>query len=203
MSEENKLWDNYRTNLSKMAEVTDEWIRTLTILALIMQAMREVHDLFPILVGGRAVDVYTNGGYATHDTVLVMNGYAKAGEVLTNLGFVKPFGGRSWYREDLDFSIEIPDNTLVGDITRVIEVTISNNLPPIYVIGVEDLILDRIRACEFWNSSRDCEWATRLIALHWDIIDIKYLNEVAAHDKIDKSLLRILEDAKVIRSKLQ
>ncbi|WP_157404568.1 hypothetical protein [Shouchella shacheensis] len=28
----------------------------------------------------------------------------------------------------------------------------------VFVIGVEDIILDRLRACVHWKSSSDCEW---------------------------------------------
>lgn len=57
-----------------------------------------------------------------------------------------------------------------------------------YVIGVEDLILDRLRACVHWHSESDCEWAQRLLAIHHREIDWKYLSQTAEAENLKERL---------------
>jgi hypothetical protein len=49
----------------------------------------------------------------------------------------------------------------------------------LYIIGVEDLIIDRLNAFVHWKSDRDGEWAKQLMALHEDEIHWEYLRERA------------------------
>ena len=53
----------------------------------------------------------------------------------------------------------------------------------VYVIGLEDIILDRLRACVHWKSNSDCEWAERLYYLHKESLDIEYMRATAKQDK--------------------
>ena len=50
----------------------------------------------------------------------------------------------------------------------------------IRVIGFEDIILDRLRACKHWTSARDCEQAESLLTLYCDGLDWEYLHRGAA-----------------------
>ncbi|MGB9849686.1 MAG: hypothetical protein ACPLSY_07660 [Moorellaceae bacterium] len=57
------------------------------------------------MVGGRALEFYTLGGYATKDIDLVVNGREHAKRVLEEMGFLRRPGERHWYNEDLDLAI--------------------------------------------------------------------------------------------------
>lgn len=116
----------------------------------------------PIIVGGHAVEIYTLGHYTTVDVDLVVSGREFAQEILTLLGFKKSQGNRHWYHEDLGLPIEIPDDVLAGSLDRIMQVTVEESYH-VYVIGIEDLILDRVRAAVYWKSSADREWAFLLI----------------------------------------
>jgi len=52
--------------------------------------------------------------------------------------------------------IEVPDRQLAGSMDKVIRLDLGD-VGYVFVIGVEDLILDRLRACVYWKSSVDCE----------------------------------------------
>lgn len=52
----------------------------------------------------------------------------------------------------------------------------------VYVIGIEDIILDRLRACIHWKSASDCEWGKRMFLLHRDRLDIEYMKEMTKRD---------------------
>ena len=61
---------------------------------------------------------------------------------------------KSWYNDELKLSVEIPDDTLAGSMERIVAVEVGEGLTA-YVIGVEDLIIDRLNAYKWWNSLSD------------------------------------------------
>lgn len=143
--------------------------------------------LQPIIVGGHAVELYTAGHYTTVDVDLVVPGfhdYAK--EILKNLGFTKRLGERHWYNKELILPIEVPDNVLCGAMEKVVEVTIEKDYC-VYVIGIEDLILDRVKAAVYWDSTSDREWALFLMSAQWDEIDFEYLKNEARQETIKEN----------------
>jgi hypothetical protein len=157
--------------------------------AVVLTKHLESAGLQPIVVGGFAVEIYTRGHYTTFDLDLVTKGRDLAGDILSQLGFVKE--GRHWYHQILEVALEIPGNKLEGaDINRVLKLELpSGNY--IYVIGVEDIIMDRLRACVHWQSSSDCEWGLRLLKVHTNHLDLEYLRKIATEDHPES--LKILE----------
>ncbi len=162
----------------------------------ILTALMEREGIVPIVVGGLAVEVYTRGQYTTLDIDLVMMRRDYADKVLKDLGFNKE--GRHWYHAELEVAIEIPGNMLEdADHERVIKI----NLPSgrhIYVIGLEDIILDRLRACVHWESTSDCEWGLRMLKVHKHALDKAYMQMMAAkdHSKSADKLKEWLGEAK-------
>lgn len=140
----------------------------------------------PIIVGGTAVEFYTLGAYTTQDVDLVCPARQVVIEALVRLGFERSVSLRHWYHEGLQMVVEIPDERLAGDVRRLAEVTVDGVTA--YVIGVEDLILDRLRACVHWHSESDCEWAQRLLAIHHREIDWKYLSQTAEAENLKERL---------------
>ncbi|BAS26463.1 hypothetical protein [Limnochorda pilosa] len=63
------------------------------------------------------------------------------------------------------------------------------------VIGVEDLILDRLRAAAHWRSQADEEWAARLVALHDHSLDWPYLEAQAAAERLAGTLEKVRKRA--------
>ena len=127
------------------------------------------------MVGGSAVEFYTFGGYATADVDLVVGDRRLLAQTLDLFGFVRE--GRFWYREDLDLVIECPDEILAGDPKRVLEVEIEGLVCS--VIGIEDLIVDRLNGYVHWKWADDRRWVRQLIVSHRGDIDWPYLRERA------------------------
>jgi predicted nucleotidyltransferase len=143
----------------------------------------------PIIVGGLAVEIYTRNEYTTVDIDLILSYRDKADEILTQLGFKKQ--GRHWFHPTLLVSVEIPNFVLEdADSARVLELILPDGMK-VYVIGLEDIILDRLRACVHWKSNSDCEWAARLYYLHKDTLDIEYMKVTAKQDKTLEELEKI------------
>lgn len=179
----------YRKALAGARDIAEPFKRRLYILGVITAALAS-KDITPVLVGGCAVEFYTFGGYATQDIDVVVAGRHEFDLVLRGLGFSRGAGQRHWYSEELDIAIEAPDNVLAGSREKVIVVEVDGF--HVNIIGLEDLILDRLRALAFWQSSSDGEWAGRIIALHEPEIDWEYLRSQAAHE----GLIDALEDAR-------
>ncbi len=67
------------------------------------------------------------------------------------------------------------------DRERIIKI----NLPSgkhLFVIGIEDIILDRLRACVHWLSTSDCEWGLRMLKVHYASLDLDYMRAMAMKD---------------------
>ncbi|MCL6442618.1 MAG: hypothetical protein K6T83_04015 [Alicyclobacillus sp.] len=153
--------------------------RDMKALGCIFHAVATI-GIHPILVGGQAVELYTFGNYASVDFDLVLTGREQFGEFLEAVGFEKAAGERHWIHRGLELAIEVPDSTLAGSTDKVTDVQIDEFT--IRVIGVEDLILDRLRAGVYWKSTSDTEWAKFLIKSYTGDIDVSYIKEVAAKE---------------------
>lgn len=147
--------------------------RTLKALGYITRVFQSF-GIRPVLVGGQAVEVYTFGNYTTKDVDFVLSGFDLAGSIFIALGFEpKSLGHSHWYHRELELPIEIPDSKLMGSVDRITELDVDGSM--VYVIGVEDLILDRLRAGVYWNSTSDMEWAKYLLESYIDDLDLAYL----------------------------
>ena len=144
--------------------------RRLWVVAVLAEALRP-HGIRPIVVGGCAVEFYTFGGYTTADVDLVVGDRRLLAQVLDGLGFCRE--GRFWYREDLDLVLECPDDVLAGDVGRVLDVETEGLVCPI--IGIEDLIVDRLNGYVHWKWEDDRRWVRQLIESHRNDIDWPYL----------------------------
>ncbi|HHW42417.1 UbiD family decarboxylase [Desulfofundulus thermobenzoicus] len=164
--------------------------KALNVLAILTAALKSM-DIKPILVGGRALEFYTLGGYATKDMDLVVNGREQARAILAEMGFIRRTGERHWYHEELDLALEIPDELLAGSLDKL--VTVDINGLEVFIIGIEDLIIDRLAAAKFWNSPADAQWAAKLIALHKGDIDMDYLQKAARNARVEDLLERIVK----------
>ncbi|MCZ7393013.1 MAG: DUF6036 family nucleotidyltransferase [Candidatus Methanoperedens sp.] len=150
----------------------------------------EKRNVQPIVVGGSAVDFYTEGIYPSHDIDLVSNRKI-IGEILENVFNFKP-SGRHWINEQIGLSVEIPGNRLAGDKDKVTVIRIENL--NVYVIGIEDLIIDRLNACVHWKSETDCDQAMLMIRYYRDRLDFRYLEEKAEDEGILMALRKLCKE---------
>ncbi len=178
-----KSEDTLKSLLEKAKTISSPFKRKLYVVALLTEALKP-YDIRPIVVGGAAVEFYTLGNYATLDVDLVSGGYERIDHILRGWGFTKR--GRYWENVELDIAIEVPDSELAGSYDKIIEVEIEGM--SLYVIGVEDLIIDRLNAFVYWRSERDGEWAKQLMALHEGRIDWRYLEERARAEGVIEAL---------------
>ena len=138
------------------------------------------------LVGGQAVETYTGGVFNTGDIDITTTKDQATEELLGKLGFEKE--GMIWINDKLGIAVHVvssfPRRTLKS---RTIEV----NGYTVKVVGVEDLIVDRLAAAKFWRSERDEEQAKALLNAFEDSIDIAYLEGIAKEEMVEDFLERL------------
>ena len=169
-----------RTELEYTKTIEDPLRRRLYVCALVTAALPHSNRLPYVVVVGNALEFYTLGDYTTADVDLVSGRRSEIGNILENWGFNRM--RRHWYHADLDVAIEIPDDVLAGLEEKITQVEIEGL--NVYIIGLEDLIIDRVNAYDHWRSIDDGDWAKELMALYKHEIDWDYLVTSARTEEI-------------------
>lgn len=142
-----KKADLLKRELEEASQLEDRAERALAITAVIQKALSPYH-LYPILVGGAAVEIYTRGLYASGDIDYVLPTVDKVKKTMKMLGFKKE--GRLFIHPKFELIIEFPSNTLEkGESYEIIEY----NGVPIRIIAREDLLIDRLNAFKWGGAS--------------------------------------------------
>jgi hypothetical protein len=124
----------------------------------------------PVLVGGAAVELYTLGGYTTGDLDFVGSVTPEAARGLADAGFERH--GRHWIHETAQVFVEFP-----GAVLDPKEEASWFELEGhrVRVISAEDLLVDRLGAWEYWQSSVDGVNALLLWRARNDGMDLERL----------------------------
>ncbi len=156
----------------RFVDVPDRLTRQLRAAAAIAGAL-SASGLRPVVVGGSAVEFYTGGSYTTVDIDLIVGGIREIDAALREMGF-RRLAGTSYVHPEVDLVIDLPAEPLAGDPERVAEVRVEGYTA--YVIGLEDIIADRLRAAVYWQDASSEEWAVQLMAAQWEAVDWAYLD---------------------------
>jgi hypothetical protein len=175
-----------RDRLETARDIAEPLKRRLFVLGVITSALQP-YGVRPILVGGGAVEYYTFGGYSTNDTDLAVSDHQRLDEVLGQLGFRRV--GRFWLRDALDSVVESPAGVLEGEDAPLTCVEVDGLTA--FVLGVEDLTIDRLNGFVHCHWKADGRWAERLIALHGADMDWGYLHRRAQAEGTDAQLSRM------------
>ncbi|HEX6989727.1 MAG TPA: hypothetical protein VF282_09715, partial [Bacillota bacterium] len=170
-----------RHDLQALCDNPDPLERHLTVAAILTELLQGT-GLRPVVVGGSAVEFYTAGLYMTADLDLVVSGLNATAEVLRDLGFVQ--SGALFRHADVPVVVDLPQEPLAGDPGRVVEVTINGRRA--YVIGIDDIILDRLAAYQHGRDEASLEWAVQLMVAQWERVDWSYVEEQARQQRIDR-----------------
>lgn len=185
-----KSQESVSAYLQALKKITAPFERRLYFVGILTRLLSQ-ENIRPILVGGNAVEFYTLGGYATGDVDIVVSDHDAFNKALRSLGF--KMTGRHWFSKELDLAVESPASRLAGDFDRLTEVTIKGLKA--YVIGIEDIIIDRLNAFVHWKSLDDARWAKEMIVLKREDIDWKYLEGHAKKEGTLSALKKIKKEA--------
>jgi len=182
--------------IENIKNIEDPVKRRALFVALLSREVEKLCGEMPIVVGGEALEIYTQGGYTTGD--IDLKGPKDCIEqVLSEWGFTRK--GRIWFNSDLDIYIdwlgaeldEGPEAT-----KRTNFVVIKDDLR-IRIISIEDLIMDRLNAAKWWKDEDSLMWAGVLVEVKAALkepLDLQYLRQRAREDEVEELLDEILKE---------
>ncbi|MBI2335324.1 MAG: hypothetical protein HYU97_00960 [Deltaproteobacteria bacterium] len=184
-----------QNEIRAIAKSTKDSERNILIASIIAEALRQIGQ-DPILVGGAAVEFYTQGGYSTADIDMVTPGGPALEQAMKALGFEK--FGKDFFSESLKVYVEFPSTHLK---TEERFNSIKINQVELKIISIEDLIVDRLCSYKFWNSEID--GINALLLMEAETLDQARLKKRATLEQVAdayEGLCKIQEI--VIRKKL-
>lgn len=139
-----------------------------------------------VLVGGAAVELYTAGAYVTGDVDLIGD-RESVGPLLEAAGFRRV--DRLYVLEDAGLAVD-----LVGPSQRRGETTTELTIRglAVRVVTVEDAIVDRLLAAEYWKSRTDWEQAVLLYEAHAARLHRQILEDRARANDVEEALRRLI-----------
>jgi hypothetical protein len=162
--------------LNRIRKIESPLKRQLLMVGLISKLLEKQGKDIPTIIGGCALSYYSREVFFTSDIDLAYADRKTLDKVLKDIGFFKK--GRYWLNEDLKIAIEVPASTLPGEDSPVEIVEIGEELR-CRIIGIEDLIIDRLNACKHWKSQIDCEMVKLLTMRYQKELDWEYLEKKA------------------------
>ncbi len=158
--------------------------RQLLMVGLITRLLKEKGKRAPIIIGGCALSYYSREVYFTTDIDLAYAEREALDGVLKSIGFQKK--GRYWVHEGLKMAIEAPASKLTEEEAPVEVVEVGEGLQ-CTIIGIEDLVIDRMNACQHRKLEIDCEMAELLVNRYYNDLDWPYLERKAVKPENDIS----------------
>src|SRR6056297_2769182 len=168
---------------SILNEEIDDFSKKIKIIAVLTSALKENLNITPVVVGGQAVEFYTGGGYATMDVdIICESSTKKIGGIIEKLGFYKD--NKYWILDSdrIDLAIETPSGPLAGSVDKLLELEIGRHTA--YLIGIEDIIIDRLNAYVYWKEKWQEEWILGMMVSNYEDIDFEYLNKRAGEERV-------------------
>jgi hypothetical protein len=177
---------------SILAEISEEDRRILYFAALLRQAAGLGPDDL-VVVGGSAIEVYTEGAYVSGDLDICAPRTPIA-EVLRRWGFRQP--GREWARMDWKIVLDVVGPRVSGSmpLSRVVETPYG----AVRVGAVEDLIIGRLALVKYWNEPEEYRSAQLLSVL--PAVDWEYLASRAARENLAAELSRLRRSSGAVRT---
>ena len=163
--------------------------RQLLMVALITRLLEEKGKSPPMIIGGCALSYYSREVYFTADIDLAYADREALDSVLRSINFERQ--GRYWVNDELKIAIEAPASVLAGEDSPVETVDLGEGLS-CRIIGIEDLLIDRLNACKHWKSEIDCEMVALLLKKYLADVDWPYLERKASLPEND-TLSELLE----------
>jgi len=186
----------YMKYISDIVKIKDLVERKLAFMSALTNEAEKI-GLKPIVVGGTAVEFYRVRVYTSMDIDLLSN-RKSIGYLLEDIFGFKNCG-RIWVSELMGFSVEVPqpEDELAGDKNRIktikVEYGMSKPIGVIYIIGIEDLIIDRLLGFVAYKNEPNRNQVIQLLFLYKDKIDIEYLFKKASESNCFSELKDIVD----------
>lgn len=167
------------------------------VLAAFLSRLFEQKNVLLTVVGGAAVQYYTQGEYNTGDLDAILHGDSKEiiEEVMNGLGFNRTSMFRHFEHPLFpDFVVEFPPAPVeIGGrhIEKLSRIETSEGV--VRIVRIEDLIIDRLLAGVFWKDQASLDQARLLWIKNKDQIDVDYLKTFAKEEKVTDALKKVIK----------
>lgn len=165
-------------------------------LAAVLAAEFAKHGTSLTVVGGAAVQFYTQSGYVTKDVDAVLIGDTTEiiEAVMSGLGFKRAPTYRHFEHPLFGFVVEFPPEPIAAGSRGLYQFAeVKTNYGPVRILRVEDLIMDRITAGIEWRSERYLAQAKLLWLSNKGDIDFRYLQGFAKEEGYEDTLREIMK----------
>jgi hypothetical protein len=149
-------------------------------LAAWVQGLYEGLGSAPILVGGAVVELITGGAYTTGDLDFAGTVPKEIAARLRESGFEKK--GRHWLHAEGELFLDFPSEQIDANEGSVLLEFAGHRIE---VLAPEALLVDRLAAWEFWDSTTDGVNAFLILRAAKSDLDKKKLNQLAVDHKVD------------------
>ncbi|MDQ7851077.1 MAG: hypothetical protein QN152_06330 [Armatimonadota bacterium] len=191
---EDSTVEQARADLAALKDLANPLEVQLRTAAVIARVLGRTGDSV-VVVGGSAVSFYTGGAYLSRDVDLVTTApVGRIRDILPRLGFERRNG--AWVHAETDVVVDFPAPPLAGDPGRTTRVDTEEG--SVHIIGIEDLLVDRLNAVVHWNDTEAREWCIAILALHRDL-DSAYLQARAETEGIAAELREVSAEAAALR----
>ena len=163
--------------------------KQLLMVGLLTRLLKRMNRQAPVIIGGCALSYYSREVYFTSDIDLAYADREALDTALKSISFEKE--GRYWVHKGLKIAIEAPASVLPGQDSPLEVVELGEDLQ-CSIIGIEDLVIDRLNAFKHWKSEIDGEMVELLIRRYRNDLDWSYLEKKAILPEND-TLSEILE----------
>lgn len=180
--------------LKSLSSWEDNLEKKLAVTGILTRAFLANELPAPIVVGGTAVAVYTKGLYSTVDLDLISGNTEEVNEIMSAFGFKK--AGKDYFHPEIDMYVEFPSRNLEGNLNMISEYIVDSTTDEIYIIGLEDIILDRVESFVSTNDLNSKEWAMRIMGGMYPHVDWSYLHKEAAERKVLSVLEKLQREVK-------
>jgi hypothetical protein len=176
--------DEARALLEAALARDDPTERKLAVAAVVNLAVQAI-GFRAVVIGGLAVEFWTQGEYTTADIDLYLPWTPQVDAAMAAVGFVKE--GRHWTLPEHDIFVEAPAN-VPREHEEIDEVALPTGAA-VLVLAVEDVIVDRLHQFVAGGHSDVLEQAVALLAV--EEVDYPRLTERAAQEGLRNALIEV------------
>ncbi len=186
---------HFHEALAQLATERDSVKKRARFVALVTREMMKAGAGEPIIVGGEALEIYTQGSYTSGDIDLKASFLLC--KILTNAGFYDR-GSGNFYHPGLDIYVDWLGPNFDPGQEEVRERALTIRLGEdehVKVISIEDLIVDRLNAAKHAQDSDSRMWAETLVDVARKAgieLDEAYLDRIARFEDVQDELALIL-----------
>ena len=127
----------------------------------------------PVIVGGLSVEFYTDSSYTTQDIDVIGLTNERLYRLLRELGFNRS-KGRHYANDEAKLFIEFPSGELDGSINKLLSYQTEDGFD-INFIGIEDILVDRIRARVSAQEKMQHVWIVEMYQKYKNYLDLAYI----------------------------